>query len=224
MRANAAADGFDPARIAVSGGSSGGHIANPIALVRPGLPPFWITVGTADTLVDFNQSELLNAALVRAGQPVTFWPVQGGGHGPGMSDSQEVLGLMKAFLDRTLKGLATNALPVATFTASALSGVAPLTVSFDGNASSDADGVITKYSWANGDDTGAAGATMTYTYPRAGVYPVCLSVRDDQGGTASVTTNVVVHPAGTASATPPTIALTGPVDGFRYARTGDLLL
>ena len=65
---------------------------------------------------------------------------------------------------------------------------------------------------------------MTYTYTRAGVYPVCLSVRDDPGGTTSITTNVVVSPAGTASATPPTITFSGPADGFRYARTGDLML
>ena len=309
VRANAATYGFDPTRVAVTGGSSGGHIAacvgvsgglktarigsetvdlvgtiggnfaqsdvvdacapffpptdllvmdhyptpdvpdhngsspetgligapiqtvpektataNPIALLRPGLPAFWITHGTADRSVNFNQSELLNGALDRLGEPATFWPVQGAGHGAGVSDSQEVHALLRAFLDRQLKGLTANALPVATFTASTLSGTAPLTVNFDARASTDPDGVITKYSWANGDDTGAAGATMTYTYPRAGTYPVCLSVRDDRGGSASVTAHVVVSPAGPASATPPTISLTGPADGFSYARTGDLML
>jgi acetyl esterase/lipase len=198
--------------------------ANPIVLVRSGLPPFWITHGSNDALVDFNQSELLNAALVRAGQNVTFWPVQGGGHGPGVSDSQDVIGLMKAFLDRHLKGISANALPIAAFSASALSGAAPLTVTFDGSASIDADGVITQYSWANGDDTGADGATMTYTYARPGVYPVCLAVRDDQGGSASFTTNIVVNPAGTPSATPPTISLIGPNEGSVYSPTGDLLI
>ena len=89
---------------------------NPIIYVRAGLPPFWITQGTADALVDFNQSELLNAALVRAQQPVAFWPVQGGGHGPGVSDSQEVIGLMKNFFDRVLKGMTNNVLPVPRFT------------------------------------------------------------------------------------------------------------
>jgi hypothetical protein len=199
--------------------------ANPMIHVRPGVPPFWITQGTADTLVDFNQSELLNAALVRAAQPVTFWSVQNGGHGPGVSDSQEVIGLMKAFFDRVLKAQTTNALPVPTFTASTLTGPAPLTVTFDANASTDTDGVITKYTWANGDDTGmGSAATASYTYTHAGVYPVCLAVRDDRGGTASVMTNIVVTPANTASATPPTITLTDPTDGFFYARTGDLLV
>jgi acetyl esterase/lipase len=310
VRANAATYGFDPARIAVSGGSSGGHIANyvgvsgglkqvkvgsqsydlvggiggnfdqsdmvqaaapffgptdllvmdhyptpgvadhnavgspesgligaaiqtvpektatanPIVLIRSSMPPFWITQGTADALVDFNQSELLNAALVRAGQSSIFWPVQGGGHGPGVSDSQEVASLLKAFLDRVFIGATSNQLPTVNFSASALTGSAPLTVNFDGSGSIDADGVITKYSWSNGDDTGASGPTMSYTYSHAGIYPVTLAVRDDFGGTNSKTVNVVVNPAGTASLTPPTIALTGPLSGAVYSPTGDLLI
>ncbi len=198
--------------------------ANPAALARPGLPPFWLTHGTADSSVPFNQSELLHAALLRTGNAATLWPVQGAGHGNGVVDSQEVHAMLKAFFDRTLKGLATNALPVAAFTASTLTGPAPLTVTFDGSASSDADGVIANSSWATGDNGGAAGATMACTFTHAGIFPVTLCVRDDRGGSTSVTANVLVHPAGTASATPPTVAFTGPADGFRYARTGDLLL
>ncbi len=198
--------------------------ANPIIHVRAGVPPFWITQGTADRSVDFNQSELLNAALVNAGQPVTFWPAQGAGHGTGVIDNQEVFLLLRTFFDRTLKGIATNPLPVPTFTASALSGTAPLTVTFDGSASTAPAGAITKYSWSSGDDTGGGNATLTYTFTRAGVYPVTLAVQDDKGGTASITRKVVVTPAGSASATPPTISITSPADGAWYARTGDLSL
>ncbi|MCX6854653.1 MAG: PKD domain-containing protein, partial [Verrucomicrobia bacterium] len=199
--------------------------ANPITLVRPGMPPFWITHGTNDTYVNFNQSELLNAALVAARQPVTFWPVQNGDHGPGVSDSQEVLSLMRVFLDRHLKGITTNQLPNPTFTASTFSGPAPLIVNFNGSASTDPDGIITKYSWSTGDDSGGgANVTLSYTYTLPGIYPVTLSVRDDQGGTSSVTSNITVTPAGTASAAPPTVTLTGPIDSFMFARTGDLIV
>ena len=41
--------------------------ANPMLFVGSNAPPFFITHGTADALVPFNQSELLNASLVRAG-------------------------------------------------------------------------------------------------------------------------------------------------------------
>jgi acetyl esterase/lipase len=197
--------------------------ANPIVLIRNNMPPFFITQGTADALVDFNQSELLNAALLRAGQQSTFWPVQGGGHGPGVSDSQEVAKLLRTFLDRTFFGATSNQFPTASFTASALTGVAPLTVTFDASASSDNDGVITKYSWSNGDDTGASGTTMSYTYTHSGIFPVTLAVRDDHGASHSQTANVIVSPAGNLSATPPTISISGPITGAVYF-PGNLIL
>lgn len=198
--------------------------ANPITLVRAGLPPFWITHGSTDMTVSFNQSELLNAALHRAEQPTTFWPVPGGGHGPNVLDSQEVIGLMKTFFDRHLKGIATNQLPIPRVTASILSGPAPLTVNFDATTSTDADGVITKFTWASGDNTGTAGPTASFTFAKPGLYPVCLAIRDDQGGTASLTTDIQVTPVSTTSPTPPSITITGPTADFLYARTGDFIL
>ncbi len=47
-----------------------------------------------------HQSELLEAALQRAGVPVSFYTVQGGGHG-GFTDPQVPL-LTRAFLERHL--------------------------------------------------------------------------------------------------------------------------
>lgn len=44
-------------------------------------PPFFIAHGDADPLVPHHQSELLEAALKRAGVPVTFYTVKGAGHG-----------------------------------------------------------------------------------------------------------------------------------------------
>jgi acetyl esterase/lipase len=203
--------------------------AAPIALLPrsaglPALPAFWITHGSIDDNVSFNQSELLTAALVRQGQTPTFWPVQGGGHGPGVIDSAEVISLLQAFMERQLKGVTSNVLPVANFTTNVLTGTAPLTVNFDGNSSTDADGVITKFSWSNGDHTGASGATMSYTYTKPGVYPVTLAVRDDAAGSASKTINIVVNPASTVSATPPTASISAPNSGAIYVLRGDLVL
>ena len=55
--------------------------ANPITYVSAGDPPFLICHGDADPLVPHHQSVLLEAALKKAGVPVTFYTVQGAGHG-----------------------------------------------------------------------------------------------------------------------------------------------
>ena len=55
--------------------------ANPITYVTPGDPPFLICHGDADPLVPHHQSELLEAALRKAGVPVMLYTVKGAGHG-----------------------------------------------------------------------------------------------------------------------------------------------
>jgi len=55
--------------------------ANPIAYVTKDDPPFLIMHGDKDDLVPINQSELLHAALGKAGVESTFHVVKGGGHG-----------------------------------------------------------------------------------------------------------------------------------------------
>jgi len=61
--------------------------ANPITYVTKDDPPFLIVHGDSDPLVPHNQSELLRAALQKAGVDVTFYTVKGGGHG-GFRDPQ----------------------------------------------------------------------------------------------------------------------------------------
>jgi acetyl esterase/lipase len=75
--------------------------ANPITYLRPDAPPFLIVHGEVDPLVPHHQSELLHAALQRAGVPVSFYTVQGAGHG-GFTDP-EVPRLTQAFLARHLE-------------------------------------------------------------------------------------------------------------------------
>jgi acetyl esterase/lipase len=77
--------------------------ANPITYVSKDDPPFLILHGDADPTVPFNQSELLEQALKKAGVDVTFRPVKGAGHGgPGFS-SEENRRLVEEFLDKHLK-------------------------------------------------------------------------------------------------------------------------
>lgn len=75
--------------------------ANPITYVTAGDPPFLICHGDRDPLVPHHQSELLEAALKKAGVPVTFRSVKGAGHG-GFQDP-EVAVLTGEFLAAHLK-------------------------------------------------------------------------------------------------------------------------
>jgi len=75
--------------------------ANPITYVGPDAPPFLIVHGDRDPLVPHHQSELLVAALERAGTPVTFYTVTGAGHG-GFTDPA-VPELTRTFLAEHLK-------------------------------------------------------------------------------------------------------------------------
>lgn len=98
--------------------------------------------------------------------------------------------------------------PTAAFTST----VDGLTASFDGTGSGDSDGTIASYAWTFGDGASAVGATTSRTYGAAGTYSVRLTVTDDDGATATVTTSVTVAPAG------------GPLaqDSFSRATTGGL--
>jgi PKD repeat protein len=85
-----------------------------------------------------------------------------------------------------------NQPPVAAINATPTSGLAPLTVAFNGSGSSDADGTIASYSWDFGDSTNATGATASHTYNTAGTYTARLTVTDDDGATGSATVTINV--------------------------------
>jgi acetyl esterase/lipase len=55
--------------------------ANPITYVTSDAPPFLIVHGDNDLLVPYQQSVILNNALIVHGVPVTFYSVMGEGHG-----------------------------------------------------------------------------------------------------------------------------------------------
>jgi len=79
-----------------------------------------------------------------------------------------------------------NSPPTASFTAFPTSGNAPLMVKFTPE-STDSDGTIVRHDWDFGDGGSASvenpSEPYTYTYERAGQYPVVLTVTDDDGAT-----------------------------------------
>ena len=77
--------------------------ANPITYITRDCPPFLVAHGDKDNSVPFNQSELLVDALKKAGVDVTFQVVQGGGHGFNPAQSQKLMPIVTAFLDKHLK-------------------------------------------------------------------------------------------------------------------------
>jgi PKD repeat protein len=87
-----------------------------------------------------------------------------------------------------------NQAPMAVMAAAPTSGLAPVTVSFDGSSSSDADGTIVSFAWNFGDGTTGSGMTASHTYPTAGTYTARLTVTDNQTASSSTTMTIQVNP------------------------------
>jgi PKD repeat protein len=56
-------------------------------------------------------------------------------------------------------------------------------ISFDGSASTDADGTVESYFWDFGDENTGDGAQVTHVYANTGSFNVTLTVTDDDGDT-----------------------------------------
>jgi acetyl esterase/lipase len=82
--------------------------ANPITYVDSSDPPFFIVHGADDPVVPPSQSELLHAALEKAGVATELTMLPGNGHGgPGFS-RPELTSRIAAFLEKHLKSPATT--------------------------------------------------------------------------------------------------------------------
>ncbi|MCC5839643.1 MAG: PKD domain-containing protein [Opitutales bacterium] len=94
-----------------------------------------------------------------------------------------------------------NILPTAALLPSITDGFAPLEVFFDGNLSSDPDGVITAYDWSFGEGSTASGPVVSFIFTEPGKYTVQLTVTDDRGGTDSTTVDISVRVPGSLGPT-----------------------
>jgi PKD repeat protein len=75
-----------------------------------------------------------------------------------------------------------NEPPVAVIDAPSSTGI-DQNVRFDGSQSTDADGVVSSWTWDFGDGTTGAGALVDHVYTEAGTYTVRLTCTDDKGAT-----------------------------------------
>jgi len=90
------------------------------------------------------------------------------------------------------------------------SGMVNVAVSFDGSASSDADGTIVAWNWDFGDGNSGTGAMPSNSYAAAGNYTVTLTVTDDEGATSAEAFSTATIDAPNA---PPVADANGPYVG-----------
>jgi PKD repeat protein len=114
-------------------------------------------------------------------------------------------------VDHYAKGTAQptpNITPVASFTTAADG----LKVGVDGSASKDEDGTISSYAWDFGDGETAMGPTASHTYATAGTKTIKLTVTDDDGGTGTLSKQVVINTPPVADFTSSVLGQTGSFD------------
>jgi PKD repeat protein len=97
-------------------------------------------------------------------------------------------------------------------------------VRFDGKASTDADGTITRYAWDFGDQTRGEGPAPVHVYRRAGTYRVRLTVTDDsqtRNAESSDDAVIVVNQVPIADAGPDKLGAPGQAITFSAAESLD---
>jgi len=88
--------------------------------------------------------------------------------------------------------LPPNGTPTARFEFSPSGPTMFSTVTFDGSASTDSDGIIVDYAWSFGDGSTGSGKIAQHQFSAPGEFVVTLTVTDDRNQTASTTKRVAV--------------------------------
>ncbi len=84
--------------------------------------------------------------------------------------------------------------PVANFSVSAESGIAPLDIIFNASGSSDLGGTLQSYTWNFGDTGTAEGVQAAHRFENPGTYKVVLTVKDNDNNEASAEKTIQVFP------------------------------
>ncbi len=100
--------------------------------------------------------------------------------------------------------VAQNLPPAAVILSDVTTGLAPLTVNFDGTTSSDPEGGALTYSWTFGDGSVSSVTSPTNVFTTPGDYVVSLAVLDDFGQTSEDTLLITVTAPNTAPIASPT--------------------
>ncbi|MFP2910774.1 PQQ-dependent sugar dehydrogenase [Pyxidicoccus sp. 3LFB2] len=115
-----------------------------------------------------------------------------------------------------------NRPPVAALSASPTTGPTPLTVSFNGGASSDPDGDALTYVWNFGDGSAVVQTTTpttSHVYATSGAFTASLTVRDARGATSTQAATVRIDVGNSA----PVPTITSPATSLRF-RVGQTLV
>ena len=97
----------------------------------------------------------------------------------------------------------TNVAPFADAFATPTTGMAPLTVTFDGSGSYDPDGTIVDYQWNSSDGQTTSGVEANLTFRAAGAYDIDLVVVDDFGSVNINTAQQTIKVTLAADSKPP---------------------
>ena len=125
------------------------------------------------------------------------------------SVSLTVLGpLGSSTTNRTNLIIATNAPPVASFTASPTNGAVSLNVTFTDTSS----GIITNHSWTFGDGGTSTASSPSHSYATTGTFSVVLSVSGPFGSSTTNRANLITVTNGA----PPSVSITRPATGMLY--------
>ncbi|UCF10124.1 MAG: PKD domain-containing protein [Candidatus Bipolaricaulota bacterium] len=89
-----------------------------------------------------------------------------------------------------------NRPPLASFSASPITGEAPLEVRFDATASSDPDGGLLTFTWSFGDGQSGFGDVVAHTYSSTGQFTAELTVVDEHGAQATSYQTILVTDLG----------------------------